>query len=701
MAVNLSPVAGAAQQFFDNNGVILSGGKLYTYVAGTTTPLASYTSSGGATPHANPIVLDSAGRVPGGEIWITNTASYKFVLETANGILLGTFDDISAVATISSDVSYTPPFTGGVERSLFEVSREYLSAFDFMTAAEIADVRGGTLGIDVTTKLQTAINAAASTGQTLHLPAGNYLTGALVMTNNDAGRCVIDMDPKATLSASTANITVITMGEDGSRQGPRIIRGGRIDGRSLANVIGIRLGGDVEASLYHRLQDLYITACDTGVITRNTQELICDGLICYANRVGFVAYSTSGGGGSTVLQFYGCRFQDNRVNFFGKSGGVFPVGGWLFSGCTFQTGRISGMALYGAVGGNGVLTSITLDNCHFEASGFGTSPGDTETVEGEAVPRSNIYIAGSRARFTSGELGASLLSTSFMLRTGAVVTVSDGVVGGGQITQFDCDATSQVVLEGQNAITGSATNIVGWDGFQWTGGSGGCFTGTPLIARSPSPGNQYTAGYPNAPALTNAIGAVVSAPTDNLYGLVSRAAFLAAVGSSGTNRVIIPALPMAFSTGDKAVCTFLVKASAATTVVFQMQGGAGALATVSTPLRVGWQRVVIYGAAAAAEASGFELYVYPTDAVGATVDFANIMSVKSLAADTYDTINSIIRFGWYDDLVSPIYNTAAPTTGTWARGKQVINSAPTVGQPKGWTCTVSGSPGTWVSQGNL
>lgn len=45
--------------------------------------------------------------------------------------------------------------------------------------------------------------------------------------------------------------------------------------------------------------------------------------------------------------------------------------------------------------------------------------------------------------------------------------------------------------------------------------------------------------------------------------------------------------------------------------------------------------------------------------------------------------------------------TAAPTTGTWARGDYVRNSNPAVGSPKGWFCTVAGTPGTWVSEGNL
>jgi hypothetical protein len=44
---------------------------------------------------------------------------------------------------------------------------------------------------------------------------------------------------------------------------------------------------------------------------------------------------------------------------------------------------------------------------------------------------------------------------------------------------------------------------------------------------------------------------------------------------------------------------------------------------------------------------------------------------------------------------------AAPTTDTWARGDYVKNATPTVGQPKGWYCTVAGTPGTWVSEGNL
>lgn len=105
MSVTPSPIGGFAAQFFDNNGVILSGGKIYTYAAGTTTPQASYTSAAGVTPHANPIILDSAGRVPGGEIWLTDGLIYKFVIETALSVLIGTYDNITGVN--SNFVNYT------------------------------------------------------------------------------------------------------------------------------------------------------------------------------------------------------------------------------------------------------------------------------------------------------------------------------------------------------------------------------------------------------------------------------------------------------------------------------------------------------------------------------------------------------------------------------------------------------------------
>ena len=122
MAVFLSPVGGAAAQFFDNNGVILSGGKLYTYAAGTTTPQTTYTSSSGVTAHTNPIILDSAGRVPGGEIWLS-ASPYKFVLKTSTDVLIATYDNISGLGAASYQVQN---FTGTGSTTSFTLSTSSL-----------------------------------------------------------------------------------------------------------------------------------------------------------------------------------------------------------------------------------------------------------------------------------------------------------------------------------------------------------------------------------------------------------------------------------------------------------------------------------------------------------------------------------------------------------------------------------------------
>jgi hypothetical protein len=98
MAVNLSPVGGVAAQFFDNSGNVLTGGLLYTYAAGTTTPAITYTTFAGVTPHSNPIVLNAAGRVPdSGEIWLTDGISYKFVLKDSNDVQIATYDNITGI----------------------------------------------------------------------------------------------------------------------------------------------------------------------------------------------------------------------------------------------------------------------------------------------------------------------------------------------------------------------------------------------------------------------------------------------------------------------------------------------------------------------------------------------------------------------------------------------------------------------------
>lgn len=115
MTVSISLFAGIGAQFFTNDGVPLAGGLIYSYAAGTTTPKTTYTSSLGTIAHTNPIVLNSAGRVPSGEIWLT-LGSYKFILATSTNVTIATYDNVFSVA---GDFNLVANFTGDGTQTIF------------------------------------------------------------------------------------------------------------------------------------------------------------------------------------------------------------------------------------------------------------------------------------------------------------------------------------------------------------------------------------------------------------------------------------------------------------------------------------------------------------------------------------------------------------------------------------------------------
>jgi hypothetical protein len=108
MASVLLSSVGVGQQFFDNNGVPLAGGLIYTYQAGSSTPLVTYTDNGGTIANANPIVLDSSGRVPN-EIWLLQGYSYKFVIQSATGTSLISLDNLYGILQTAPAVTNTVP----------------------------------------------------------------------------------------------------------------------------------------------------------------------------------------------------------------------------------------------------------------------------------------------------------------------------------------------------------------------------------------------------------------------------------------------------------------------------------------------------------------------------------------------------------------------------------------------------------------
>jgi len=99
MSVNLSPI-GNGFQFFTTTGLPLAGGLIYTYQAGSTTSLATYSDNGGVYANTNPIVLGTDGR-PQTEIWLTYGYNYKFVLQDSSYNTIQTYDNIYGIIGVA------------------------------------------------------------------------------------------------------------------------------------------------------------------------------------------------------------------------------------------------------------------------------------------------------------------------------------------------------------------------------------------------------------------------------------------------------------------------------------------------------------------------------------------------------------------------------------------------------------------------
>lgn len=153
----------------------MAGGKLYSYIAGTTTPQSTYTDSTSATANANPVILDSRGEAG---VWLADDAFYKLSLYTADNILVWTVDQISSNITLaalaesngSSLIGYLPAGTGAVATTVQTKLRETVSVKDF-----------GAVGDGVTNDTTPLTNfLTAASGKKAFLPAGTYKITSLI-----------------------------------------------------------------------------------------------------------------------------------------------------------------------------------------------------------------------------------------------------------------------------------------------------------------------------------------------------------------------------------------------------------------------------------------------------------------------------------------------------------------------------------------
>lgn len=132
MTTTLMPLP--KQQYFDNAGVPLNGGQVYTYAVGTSTPKATYTDAAGTIQQPNPIVLNSRGEPPSPIYWNGN---YKVVVTDSKGNVLYTVDNYNTdpaglfTSSGSSLIGFLQAGVGAVSRWVQSKLRERVTPEDF------------------------------------------------------------------------------------------------------------------------------------------------------------------------------------------------------------------------------------------------------------------------------------------------------------------------------------------------------------------------------------------------------------------------------------------------------------------------------------------------------------------------------------------------------------------------------------------
>jgi hypothetical protein len=352
---NLSAFAGAGAQFFDDNGVPLVGGKLYSYAAGTTTLLATYTTSAGTVTNTNPIILNAGGRTPN-EIWQATGILLKFVLYTSTNELIGTYDGIPSI---------NDPF--GINSQLSSVA-----------------------GTNSITAAATPTLTAYATGSIYSFIAANTNTGAATLSIDGLTAKSITKNGSVALSAGDIQSGKMTLVE--------------YDGTTFQLVNNIVYGGSItNGNIVSLTAPLSVANGGTGLATLTTNNVMLGNGTANVN---FVAPGTSGNlltsDGTTWASTTPALSGFNNLQVF-TSSGTFTIPALVTKVKVTVVGGGGGGASGSSGGGGGGGAAIRIVT--------GLTPAGTVTVTvgsgGAAQTAGGTSSFGAYASATGGAGGTS------------------------------------------------------------------------------------------------------------------------------------------------------------------------------------------------------------------------------------------------------------------------------------------------------
>lgn len=753
----LSPIWGAGAQFFDNNGDPLAGGKIYVYFAGTTTPATTYTDPSGLVANTNPIIANAAGRLPN-EIWFSTATSYKFVLKTSTDVLLATYDNIPAappppVTNSASSLVYNTGYL--VTAGNFTVGATYqianVGSTNFIAIGASANLTGtvftatgvgagngtayytrsvenklrgfvdardfGAVGdgvADDTIAIQAALTFAGAVNKAVYVPgtAASYkITSALTM------------QPKTTLygdgygsfiNQTSPNLNALNANSACTIRGLRlkVADGANIAFSSCVSAVNIDSvtiqdnflePGDLGGCGVYVSNVLQTTICNNRIYggkwssgasfaataadillysSATSSRHIITGNQCLSNNSQGIFVDALGHDSDIIVSDNICVTLDPSTCSPGGTWSLIPTGGnrrhgivvgyvsssvggprCIISNNICRNTRWTGIYKQGTSAGAVLINGNLCDLNGYEigntlSGGIYINQSGNENIIDNTVTnfQNPAFLVGAITVNASPPPAVpSVLKGNFIkdsLGSGLVMTTSSALMHVADNT-FISNASTDIFAAASTGIANNAGHTIVNNRILRTGGttvsamSVNIQSSTlPFIIK-----DNYIKGFDNT------------------------------TSSANNAAVFVSASPLQFQIVNNKIDTFYYG------MYSSAYYNSGRMTDPVYEGNIIQNCAVGFGVSATNNNNTLPLvnnrFINVTAPVSAPLGFAVGYIVQRLG-DTF------IR-----------QSTAVPTLGSWAVGDRSINSTPVVGQPKAWACTVAGTPGTWVSEGNL
>lgn len=366
------------------SGGPLNGGKVYTYLAGTTTLTNTYADAERVTTNTNPVILDARGEA---NIFLDPAVNYKFVIQDSTGASVYTQDNISGNqigvgAITDASLSNTQSVllaivnklltivsgTGAVYRSVLARLLDRVSLKDF-----------GAVGDGVTNDtaaVQAAINYALGAGiSTILGNQGTYAVTSLQIYPTSGKNLIFVGDGSAACRfvkyGSSSDYIMDISGTAGGGGGAGVVSKIQLKNFGIDGI-----SGGVATYKALRIDTLAEFFMEGVAISNSTEGLNSLGALVFSvrdcqflsNTIGFIAdYSPTNAGYSNLITFDGTKFQGNTTYAAQLKKGQQIT----FKNCDIEgNGATSGTVFiidstYDAETG---YSSVTWENCWWEGN---------------------------------------------------------------------------------------------------------------------------------------------------------------------------------------------------------------------------------------------------------------------------------------------------------------------------------------------